>query len=103
MKKSQILRTVLGIVAEEMEIDINVIISRDKTTEVVDARHLVIALLHNQRIYVQAIADMIHCTPRAVQYAITDFADRAEFNPSLKSAYNRALKRLRNATEETAN
>ncbi len=94
MRKSEIFDIALSIVSDEMEVSKNEITSNVQTIEVVDARHVLINILHKRGIYVKQIADYLNCSTRAVNYAITNFENRQKFNPLLKNTYQYVTKQF---------
>lgn len=98
-KTTELIGRVIGIVAEETEIECGRILSKDRTAEVVDARHMAVMLLFKAGVYTSRIAKAFGLTPRNVQYIITDFDSRAEGNRPLRIMYETIRKRLRNTLE----
>lgn len=94
MKKSEIFPVVLTLVANEVELSADTILSKNKNTDVVDARHLLIVLLSRSGLYCQTIANMIKCSPRSIQYTISNFDDRVRYNTPLKYSYQRTIRKL---------
>lgn len=83
---------VLSIVAEETDIPEELILSKSRAAEVVDARHLAIKLLHSKDIYPKRIAEIFGMSPRSVHYVLTAFDGRMRLNRSLRMSYE-VLKR----------
>lgn len=79
---------VIELVAHETEIPEEAILSKSRTAEVVDARHLAIKLLHQKDIYTKRIAEIFGMSPRSVRHIITTFDARIQTNRSL--GYNLA-------------
>lgn len=101
LKKSELINIVLSIVENETEVNISEILGRSRNTEAVDARHLAVATLHKQGMYVSAIAETMGITPRYVQYIITNFEDRICGNVTLGNKYEIIAKKVRNRLETT--
>lgn len=80
--------SVIDLVADEFEISRELILSKSRTAEVVDARHLAIKLLHSKDIYPSRIAAIFGMSPRSVRHVITAFDARVQANKSL--GYNLA-------------
>lgn len=78
---------ILGIVADELDVPKDSILSKSRTAEVVDARHLAIKLLHQKDIYTKRIAEIFGMSPRSVHYVITSFESRLQTNAQLRSSY----------------
>lgn len=66
--------SVIDLVADELEVSRELILSKSRTAEVVDARHLAIKLLHSKDIYPSRIAAIFRMSPRSVRHVITAFA-----------------------------
>lgn len=79
---------VITLVAEDTDMPKEAILSKSRTAEVVDARHLAIKLLHSKDIYPSRIAAIFGMSPRSVRHVITAFDARAQANKSL--GYNLA-------------
>lgn len=69
---------VITLVSEETDIPREAILSKSRTAEVVDARHLVIKLLHSKDIYPSRIAATFGMSPRSVRHVITAFDARVQ-------------------------
>ena len=98
-RRTEIIERVIEIVEEETEIERERILSRDRSLEVVDARHLTVALLAKMGIYTTRIAFVLKLTPRNIQYVLTHFDDRISGNRTLRIMYETIRKRLRNVLE----
>lgn len=94
MKKSKIFSIVMELVANELEISKEAILSKKKSAEVVDARHLLVVLLSRYGFYTQTIADILKCTPRSIQHILAYFDERIKYCPPLRFAYQRVQKKL---------
>ncbi len=81
---------VITLVAEESDIPKEAILSKSRTAEVVDARHLAIKLLHS------AIFGM---SPRSVRHVITAFDARVQANKSLGYNLAKIRKQLGESTD----
>lgn len=79
---------VLDLVAEETEIPKELILSKSRAAEVVDARHLAIKLLYLKGIYPKRIAEIFGMSARSVRHIITTFDTRTQANRPL--GYNLA-------------
>lgn len=102
--KSQIVFSIFQLVSEVTEIDSNIILSKSRTAEVVDARYLLVHLLHKQGFYLSSIAKIMGLSRRAVEKIFAGFEDR-------KASRGRALfgrlvdiaeYRLRKSCEQSA-
>lgn len=87
-KTAELADRILSIVAEEMETPKELILSKSRISENVDARHLAIKLLHLKDIYPSRIAAIFGMSPRSVRHVITAFDARVQVNKSL--GYNLA-------------
>lgn len=90
---------VITLVSEETDIPREAILSKSRTAEVVDARHLAIKLLHSKDVYPKRIAEFFGITPRSVHYIITTFDTRLQANKSLRSIYAKIAKQLGDNSE----
>lgn len=91
----------IDLVANELEISRELILSKSRTTEAVDARHLAIRLLHGKDIYPSRIAAIFNLSPRSIHYIITTFDARLQANKSLRNNYAKIAKQLGNNSEIT--
>lgn len=101
-KLAELAAVVLDLVAEELEVTKEQILSKSRTAEVVDARHTVVKLLHASNVYPSKIASVFHMTPRSGHYAITSFDARIQTNRSLRNSYAKLAKQLGENREATA-
>lgn len=93
---------VLDLVAEELDVSKESIVSKSRKAEIVDARHMTAKLLHANNVYPSRIADIFGVSPRTVQYVITSFDARIQTNRALRSSYAKLAKRLGENCEITA-
>ncbi len=93
---------VIELVSHETDIPKEQILSRCRATEVVDARHLVIKLLHVNNVYPSRIASVFNLSPRTIHYALTAFDNRVSTNNSLRNIYAELSKNLSRKSEATA-
>lgn len=92
---------IIDLVADELEIPRELILSKSRKAEVVDARHTVAKLLHLNHVYPSRIAGIFGVSARNVQYVITTFDARIQTNRALRNTYERLAKELRNNYETT--
>lgn len=92
---------VLNLVTTETEIPKELILSKSRTAEVVDARHLAIRLLHSKDIYPTRIAEIFNLSPRTIHYIITTFDTRLQANKTLCNNFAKIAKQLSNNYEIT--
>lgn len=100
-KTTDFANRVLALVAEDMDVAEDAIMSRCRHAEVVDARHTLIKLLHAKGVYPSRIACIFSMTTRAVNYVITAFDDRLSANRALRTSYERIAKQLGDNSETT--
>lgn len=101
-KIAELTNHILGIVAEELDVPQDSILSKSRKAEIVDARHMVAKLLHIRNIYPSRIAEIFGVSPRTVQYVITSFDARIQTNRALRSSYAKLAKDLGENCEITA-
>ena len=92
---------VLELVAEELDVPKESIMSKSRNAEVVDARHTAVKLLHCNNIYPSKIARVFGLTTRNIQYVITSFDSRIQTNRSLRNSYAKIAKQLGENSEAT--
>lgn len=85
---------VINLVAEELEVPKEQILSKCRNAEVVDARHLAIRLLYSKDLYPSRIAEIFGLSSRNIHYIITNFEDRLQTNKMLRNNYERIEKEL---------
>lgn len=93
---------VLELVAEELEVTKEQILSRSRRAETVDARHMAVKLLHCHDIYPSRIASVLGTSARCIHYVITTFDTRLQTNRLLRNSYARLAKKLGENCETTA-
>ena len=79
MIKSEIFASVLRDVCEVTGISERDIMSKSKSEEIVDARHLLVVTLRRSGYYPGMIAERLHISGRAVRKMIGSFRSRADF------------------------
>lgn len=93
-KLTELTATIIDFVATEFEVPKEMILSKSRNAEAVDARHAVAMLLYKSGIYVSRIAGILRVSPRYVQYIVTEFEGRLQSNRPLRMTYERVLARL---------
>lgn len=93
---------VLDLVAEELDVPKESILTKSRKAEIVDARHMAAKLLHIHNVYPSRIAEIFGVSPRTVQYVITSFDTRIQTNRMLRNSYAKLAKRLGENCETTA-
>lgn len=96
MCKSEIFAKILRIVSEETEISTSDILSSSKEADVVDARYLLVYLLHERGFYPSQIALHVCKTKRSINYILSSFSDRIQCGKILRIQYENIKKILRN-------
>jgi hypothetical protein len=84
---------IVNIIAEDTDCSRDEILS-ERHTEAVDARHLLIKLLHEHGIYPKRIASLCRITTRTVHYVLTNFDTRIRNSVMLRKSYERIKQRL---------
>lgn len=92
MCKSQIFAEIINLVAQEMEVPSEKILSDDKTMETVDARYLIVRLLLEEGLYPAQIASKIRKTNRYVNYIKTNMDARFQQGKMLRILFERIRK-----------
>ena len=85
MYKKNYFDRVLAVVAELSEISSEDILYGRKTDEVVDARWIIVKILHEQGYHTSKIAMLLNMTQRNVTYILTVFQDRLDGYDSIGS------------------
>ena len=93
---------VLELVAEELDVPKDLILSKSRKAEIVDARHMVAKLLHIRNVYPSRIAEIFGVSPRSIHYIITSFDARIQTNRMLRNSYAKLAKALCENCETTA-
>lgn len=93
---------VMEFVSHETDIPKEQILSKCRTVEIVDARHLVIKLLHSNNVYPSRIASIFNLSPRTIHYIITTFDTRAQANKTLRNNFAKIAKQLADNSEITS-
>lgn len=101
-KIAELATVVLDLVAEELDVPKESILSKSRKAEIVDARHMTAKLLHIRNVYPSRIADIFGVSARTVQYVITSFDARIQTNRSLRNSYAKLAKTLCENCETTA-
>lgn len=100
-KIAELTDNILCLVAEELEVEKESILSKSRKAEIVDARHMVAKLLHAHNIYPSRIAVLLGLSARNIQYAITSFDARIQTNRALRNSYAKLAKALCEKCETT--
>lgn len=92
---------VLSLVAEELEVTKEQILSKSRNAEIVDARHTTAKILHIHNVYPSRIASLLGLSPRNIHYVITSFDARIQTNRKLRNIYAKLEKQFGNNSEIT--
>ena len=80
MGKSEDFRKVIKVVTELMDVTDQEILGKSRESEVVDARWMVICLMHEKGYSTKEIAPLM-CHPiRTINHALKGFSDRAKYS-----------------------
>lgn len=101
-KIAELASHIIDIVAEELDVPKESIMSKSRKSEIVDARHMVAKLLYTRNVYPSRIAEILGVSPRTVQYVITSFDVRIQTNRALRNSYAKLAKILGENSETTA-
>lgn len=101
-KIAELANYILEIVAEELDVTKDSILSKSRKAEIVDARHMAAKLLHVRNIYPSRIAEIFGVSPRSIHYVITSFEARIQTNKALRNSYAKLAKALGENCEVTA-
>lgn len=100
MYKKNYFDRVLAVVAELSELSSEDILYGRKTDEVVDARWIIVKILHEQGYHTSKIAMLLKMTQRNVTHILTVFQDRLDGYDSLfKATYQKARIQVGNLCE----
>ena len=96
MKKDDVKNFCLEIVANEVEISNEMILSQSKSEDVVDARHLLVMLMYDIGLYPTSIAKLMGCTVRNINVIISGFSLRCQRRKLLRNSYEKLRKYIGN-------
>lgn len=99
MGKRDTLNTVLSFIEEETEVSRDLILSGNKQEEAVDARALLIYLLHEIGFYPAQIGALTGICPRCIGPYIVNFGERKSSRKMLRIYYERVKRKLRECGE----
>jgi len=100
-KLAELTARIVALVSEETEIPKETILSKSRTTEAVDARHLAIWLLHAKNVYPKRIAETFGLSARSVRHIVTTFDSRIQTNKPLGYNLAKIRKQLGDNSEIT--
>lgn len=100
MYKKDYFEKLVSVVAQLSELSADNILYGRKTDEVVDARWIIVKILHEQGYHTSKIAMLLSMTQRNVTHILTVFQDRLDGYDSLfKSTYQKARNQVGNLCE----
>ena len=99
MGKQERFNTVLSLIEEETEISRDLILSGDKHEEVVDARALLVFILHETGFYPSQIAALSGICPRCISPFIMNFGERKNNRRMLGIYYENVARKLRESMD----
>lgn len=99
MGKQETFNAVLSLIEEETEVGRELILSGNKSEEVVDARALLIYILHEIGFYSAQIAALTGICPRCVTPFINGFKDRKDKRRMLGIYYEKMKRKLRESDD----
>ena len=80
MCKSEIFAEIIEAVSRETEVSASQILGCSKHMEVVDARSIVVKLLHEKGLYPEQIAALLHKTAASIRYLLSNYESRKSTN-----------------------
>ncbi len=99
MGKQETFNAVISLIEEETEIDRALILSGNKREEVVDARALLLYILHDIGFYPAQIATLSGICPRCITPFIQSFNDRKDSRRMLGIYYEKVKRKLRESID----
>lgn len=100
MYKKDYFERLVSVVAQLSELSADNILYGRKTDEVVDARRIIVKILHEQGYHTSKIAMLLKMTQRNVTHILTVFQDRLDGYDSLfKATYQKARIQVGNLCE----
>lgn len=97
--KQRIVNSALIVITEVTEITECEILSKNRTTEVVDARHILVKLLYEKGLYIAYIAKQLNLTKKQVCNIITQFDNRIKQSVICRKNYEITKNKLCNNLE----
>ena len=80
MCKSEIFAEIIEAVSRETEVSASQILGCSKHMEVVDARSILVKLLHEKGLYPERIAVLLHKTAASIRYLLSNYESRKSAN-----------------------
>lgn len=99
MGKQEIFSKVLSLIEEETEVSRDLILSRNKQEEAVDARALLIYILYEIGFYPPQISALTGICGRCINSFILNFGERKDCRRMLRIYYDKVKRKLRESEE----
>lgn len=96
MRRIEIFNCCLSAVEKETELTKSEILSSNKSEDIVDARHMLVALMYDYGLYPNIIAQLIGCTSRNINSVLSGFRLRCERRKLLRNSYEKLKKHIGN-------
>lgn len=96
MRKEDLFQYAINLVSEITDITKENIMSKSRKIEYVDARYMIVYILHNHGLYYDEIAGMMKCTPANIRTIITNMQYRQTGNRSFRNKLKITSKYLEN-------
>lgn len=90
-KKAEIFASILADVSKETDVPEDIIVSNSRNADAVEARWILVKLLHRQGFYTSRIAPLVNLKKRAVNNILSKFEDKLKTS-ALMSINYRTLK-----------
>lgn len=94
MNKTEIFAKIISVVSIETEVSESRILSDCKSTEVVDARSILVKILQETGLYPVQIAGMLHKTPACIRNILSNYDIRESTNKLMKIYRQHISKKL---------
>ena len=96
MKKDEIFKAIVSATVNETGVTFDIVKTKSKVSEVVDARYILVKLLFSAGFYPFEISSMVNITRRSVNHILTNFESRKQYGKMLRNNYEQIRKFLRN-------
>lgn len=87
MNNAELFDNLLNVICEQTQLSRQEILSHCKSTQIVDARYILVKMLYDSGFYPSVIASFIHQTERSVTKIMTNFDNRKEKFKMLRINY----------------
>lgn len=85
---------IINYISDEVGIEKDLVLSKCRRSEVVDARVILIKVLHDRGCYNRFIADKLNVSTNQISYSIRNFDDRMKYSRNFKLLFNNISKNL---------